>query len=94
MARRQKERQEAMEATQETTTDPAVVAAGASVLLSWHYFFIKGERDMGIFVGLWPPTILAFASYFEQTRMSNKIKRATGTGGIRESVQRIVQGEQ
>jgi hypothetical protein len=94
MARRQ-QRQEAMEATQETSTDPAVLAASASVLLSWYYFFGRGDRDRGLFLGLWPPTILAFASYFEQTRMSDRLKRATGAGttGIRESVQRMVQGE-
>lgn len=85
-----------MQATQETTTDPAVMAAGASVLLSWFYFFVRGDRQRGLFVGLWPPTILAFASYFEQTRMSDRLKHATGAAGsasgIRESVQRMVQG--
>lgn len=81
-----------IEATEETTTDPAVIAAGASVLLSWHYFFMKGNREWGIFVGLWPPTILAFASYFEQTRMSDMLERASGGAGLRESVQRMVQG--
>lgn len=93
MARRQqRQTEEAIEATRETTTDPAVMAAGASVLLSWFHYFVRGNRDMGLFVGLWPPTILAFASYFEQTRMSDRLKRATGAGttGIRESVQRMV----
>lgn len=82
-----------MEATAETGTDPAVIASAASVGLSWYYFFAKGDREMGLFVGLWPPTIMAFASYFNQTRMSNMLKRATGRGGITESVQRMVQGK-
>jgi hypothetical protein len=88
-----KQRREAMEATQETGTDPAVIASAASVLLSWYYFFVQGKQDMGIFVGLWPPTIMAFASYFNQTRMADRLQRATGSGGgLRESVQRIMQG--
>ena len=28
------------------------------------YLFLSGKRDTGIFVGLWAPTILAFATYF------------------------------
>lgn len=47
----------------------AVVAAAMSVLYSWYVFFLQGDRRQGIFIGLWPPTILAFASYLEQTDM-------------------------
>lgn len=67
--------QEAMEAASETTTDPAIVGAGAAVLLSWHQYFLRGNREMGLFVGLWPPTILAFASYFRQTNMYDRMRR-------------------
>ena len=82
-----------MEATAETGTDPAVIASAASVVLSWYYFFAQDDREMGIFVGLWPPTIMAFASYFNQTKMSDQLRRATGSrGGLTESVQRMVQG--
>lgn len=79
---------------EETGTDPAVVAAAGSVLLSWYYFFVQGDREKGLFVGLWPPTIFAFVSYFKQTRMANRIDRLTqgGDSGLRESVQRMVQG--
>lgn len=66
-------------ATAETGTDPAVVAAGMSVLLSWYYFYGKGDRALGLFIGLWPPTILAFASYFKQTRMSDKLESSIGS---------------
>ena len=88
----QRQQQEAMEATAETGTDPAVIASAASVVLSWYYFFVRGDREMGLFVGLWPPTIMAFASYFNQTRMSDMLQRATESSGITESVQRMVQG--
>lgn len=70
----EREREEAVEATAETGTDPAVLAAVASILLSWHQFFLRGNREVGLFVGLWPPTILAFASYFNQTEMSDDIQ--------------------
>ena len=69
--------EEAVEATAETGTDPAVVAAGASILLSWYHFFLRGNRELGVFVAFWPPTILAFASYFEQTDKSDRIEQAT-----------------
>lgn len=80
---------------QKTGSDPAVVAAAASVLLSWYYFFVKGDRERGIFVGLWPPTIFAFVSYFQQTQMKNRLDRVMGQdpSGVRETVQRIVGAE-
>jgi hypothetical protein len=50
---------------------------------------------MGLFMGLWPPTILAFASYMKQTRMSDKLEYALsgGEGSLRESVSRIIQSQ-
>ena len=74
--------------------DPAVWASAGSVLLSWYQFFVRGDREMGLFVGLWAPTILAFASYFEQTRTSQAIDRAMGRSGIVESIERMVQPRQ
>jgi hypothetical protein len=77
MSQSQSERQteqETLEVTAETGTRPAVVAAGASVLMAWYFFFLRKDREMGLFVGLWPPTILAFASYFNQTEMREKLK--------------------
>jgi hypothetical protein len=84
---------ETMEAAQQTTMDPAVIASATSVVLSWYYFFAKGDKTRGLFVGLWPPTILAFASYFEQSRMSDALKRATGSkSSVVDSIERVVQG--
>ena len=74
--RRQSRQQErVMEATSETGTDPAVIAAAASVFLSWYEYFVADEKAMGLFVGLWPPTIFAFASYFNETRMADQLRR-------------------
>lgn len=86
------DQREALQAAEETGMDPAVIASAASVALSWYYFFVQGDREKGLFVGLWPPTIFAFVSYFQQTRMSRRLESAMGTGGgIGESVQRMIE---
>jgi len=88
---RREQTEQAKAAAGETGTDPAVLAAAGSVVLSWYFFFAQGDRERGIFVGLWPPTILAFASYFAQTRMHDRVEEAVGTSsGVKESVQRMV----
>ncbi|WP_458189282.1 hypothetical protein [Haladaptatus sp. NG-WS-4] len=63
-----------MEAAEESTRDVAILASAVSVLLAWHQFFIRGNRERGLFIGLWPPTILAFASYFNQKRMEQRLQ--------------------
>lgn len=83
--------QEAAEAVGRTGMDPAVVASIAAIALSWYEFFLQGNREMGLFVGLWPPTFLAFGSYFKQTRMSNTLDRALGKGSFMDSVERMIQ---
>ncbi|MFB6140379.1 MAG: hypothetical protein ABEJ26_08095 [Halosimplex sp.] len=87
----QQQERDAMRAAENTGTDPAIVLAAGSVLLSWYFFYVRGEKEQGIFVGLWPPTILAFASYFEQTKMSDMIERATGRDTLVGRVERMVQ---
>lgn len=64
----------------EQAMGPAVMAAVASVGLSWYYFFLRGDRQRGLFVGLWPPTILAFASYFKQREMHQSLKTLSQPG--------------
>lgn len=85
------QQQEAVQAAERTGMDPAVIASLASIALAWYEYFIRGNHDMGLFIGLWPPTFLAFASYFEQTRMSNTLDRALGQGGLMASVERMIQ---
>lgn len=72
------QQQPTVEAAEESGMNPAVLASAASVLLSLYLFFVRGDKQRGIFVGLWPPTFLAFASYFEQARMHKKIENLTG----------------
>ncbi|GAB3680019.1 hypothetical protein GCM10028857_02150 [Salinarchaeum chitinilyticum] len=55
--------------------DPIVAIAAGSVLLSWYEFYVKGEKEDGIFVGLWAPTLLALASYLQQRSVVRKFKR-------------------
>lgn len=70
----------AAEEVGEQAMGPAFMAAVASVGLSWYYFFMRGDRERGIFVGLWPPTILAFASYFNQRKMRQQMDTITRPG--------------
>ena len=82
------------EMAQEVGSDamgPAVVASAASVALAWYYFFVKGDRQRGLFIGLWPPTILAFASYFNQRRMRNQLDAITQPGTtIRKAIDSVM----
>ncbi|AQL42850.1 hypothetical protein BV210_09055 [Halorientalis sp. IM1011] len=91
MATSTSEKQEAAEMAEKTGTDPWILAAGASVILSWYEFFLRDNKEMGLFVGLWPPTFLAFASYFEQRRTGRLLDRLTGRSGVVESVERMIQ---
>jgi hypothetical protein len=81
--------QATMEAAGESTTDLAIIASAASVALSWYQFFGRGNKMQGMFIGLWPPTILAFASYFNQKRMEQKLT-SMGPSRIRESIEQIL----
>ncbi|ELZ17583.1 MULTISPECIES: hypothetical protein [Natrinema] len=68
------------EAISDEAMGPAVLASAASVGLSLYYYFIRGDRQLGTFVGLWPPTILAFASYFNQRKMRRQLETLTQPG--------------
>ena len=55
---------------------PAVLASMGSVALALYFYYVRGEKQRGQFVGFWPVTILTFASYFKL----KEIKQAL-TGG-------------
>lgn len=87
-------KQEEAEMGAEVGADFAVIAAGASVALSLYAFFIKGDRDLGIFVGLWPPTFLTFANHFKQREFEQRIKMiptAPSTANVRETIEDLLQ---
>jgi CBS domain-containing protein len=50
------------------STDLALLGAGVSVVLALYEFYVHGNEKRGIFVGHWPPTILAFATYLRRRR--------------------------
>jgi hypothetical protein len=67
----------AKSAASDAGTDPAILAAGASVALALYVYYVKGDKQQGIFVGHWAPTILAFAGYLRQKGIDDQIDRAT-----------------
>lgn len=44
---------------------PAVLASLGSVALALYFYYVRGDKQRGQFVGFWPVTILALASYFK-----------------------------
>ncbi|MFC5973884.1 hypothetical protein ACFPYI_21380 [Halomarina salina] len=46
--------------------DPIALAAIASVALSLFTFYGRKNKQQGIFVGLWAPTLLAVANYVDR----------------------------
>jgi hypothetical protein len=44
---------------------PAVLASAGSVALALYFYYVRGDEQRGQFVGFWPVTILAMASYFK-----------------------------
>jgi len=55
---------------------PAVLASVGSVALALYFYYVRGDKQRGQFVGLWPVTILGLASYFKL----QEIKQALSAG--------------
>jgi hypothetical protein len=71
--------------------DLALMASAASVLLAWHQFYLKGNKTRGLFIGLWPPTILAFSSYLNQKAILDKLDQSLlSTPGGFESLRKMI----
>jgi len=65
------------EAIEEVSTDgigTAVVAAVGSVALALYFYYVRGDKQRGQFVGLWPVTILALASYFKLEEIKQAVE--------------------
>lgn len=71
-------RKTGMTEPEEVGADIALFGAAGSVLLAWYLFYGRGKRDHGLFVGLWPPTILAFASYLRGKAMAKRMEEMRG----------------
>ncbi|GAB6863030.1 hypothetical protein ACFR97_02280 [Haloplanus litoreus] len=59
-----------------TGLGPAVFASLGSIVLALYYYYVRGDEQRGQFVGLWPATILAMASYLKISRMEREAERA------------------
>lgn len=70
----QREKEAAKDVGKRTGRDPVVVAAFGSVLLAWYQFYVQGNKEHGIFIGLWPPTLLAFSNAIRINNISRKME--------------------
>ena len=70
----QREKEKAKEVGRRTGRDPIVMAAAASVLLAWYQYYIRGNKEHGLFIGLWPPTLLAFSNAIRINDISRKVE--------------------
>ena len=51
----------------------AVIASVGSVALALYFYYVRGDKQRGQFVGLWPTTILAVASYFKLEEIRQRL---------------------
>lgn len=56
----------------------AVIASIGSVALALYFYYVRGDKQRGQFVGLWPTTILALASYFKLEEIRQTLEEADG----------------
>jgi hypothetical protein len=58
--------------------DPAAMAAIGSVALALYYYYVRGKKQRGQFVGLWPPTILGLATYLKLDQIKQLLQEVEG----------------
>lgn len=75
----QREKEAAKEVGKRTGRDPVIMAAVGSVLLSWYQFYVRGNTQHGLFIGLWPPTLLAFSNAVRINNISRKVESKTAS---------------
>ncbi|QAU12755.1 hypothetical protein EKH57_08480 [Halorubrum sp. BOL3-1] len=68
---------EAVEGVSSDGLGPAVFASVGSVALALYFYYVRGDKQRGQFVGLWPVTILGLASYFKLAEIREAL---TGDG--------------
>jgi len=73
----QREKKVAKEVGKRTGRDPVIVAAAGSVLLAWFQFYVRENREHGLFIGLWPPTLLAFSNAVRINAITEKLENRT-----------------
>ena len=60
----------------ESGMGPAAIAAIGSVGLALYYYYVRGEKQRGQFVGLWPATILGLAAYLRLGEIKQLLQEA------------------
>lgn len=55
----------------ESSLGPAALASIGSVGLALYYYYVKGDKQRGQFVGLWPATILGLAVYLKVSEIKS-----------------------
>jgi hypothetical protein len=66
--------EEAKEIGERTGRDPVIMAAVGSVLLAWFQYYVRGNKEHGMFIGLWPPTLLAFSNAIRINAIDEKVE--------------------
>jgi len=74
----QKEKEAANDVGSRMGRDPIVLAALGSVVLAWYQYYVRGNKEHGLFIGLWPPTMLAFSNAVRINDISRKVESKTG----------------
>lgn len=57
----------------ESGLGPAGLASVGSVGLALYYYYVKGDKQRGQFIGLWPATILGLAIYMKLGRIAKRL---------------------
>ncbi|PSP51688.1 hypothetical protein BRC95_01420 [Halobacteriales archaeon QS_5_68_33] len=70
----QQQIEEAKEIGKRTGRDPVIIAAMGSVLLAWYQYYVRGNKEHGMFIGLWPPTLLAFSNAVRINAINEKVE--------------------
>jgi hypothetical protein len=70
----QRETEAATKGGMQTGQDPIILAAAGSVLLAWFQYYVRGNKEHGLFIGLWPPTLLAFSNAIRISEISQKVE--------------------
>mgnify|MGYP000232915551 CR=1 FL=1 len=73
----QTEEKAAREIGRRTGRDPALMAAAGSVLLAWYQYYVRGNKQHGLFIGLWAPTLLGFSNAIRIASISRKVESKT-----------------
>ena len=61
-----RDKSEAAEVGVRTGRDP--------VLLAWYQYYVRGNETHGMFIGLWPPTLLAFSNAVRINDIRRKVE--------------------